>query len=159
MILVLAMAVTVAISQSLTDDGRIGKVNEAQGIVVLRTMLAKRWTPICRETLLRPGDWVRTELLGDDAAIIESSPNEAESHAAMAALRQNQNRWSEAIPHWNQVARLRKLEPTGLIKLAGAQLHEKQFAEAGETIQKLRNTPWPTRFGDTESQPYCTTRS
>ncbi len=85
-------------------------------------------------------------------SIIESSPNEAESHAAMAELRQNQNRWSEAIPHWNQVARLRKLEPAGLIKQAGAQLHEKQFAEAGETIQKLRNTPWPTRFGDTESQ-------
>ncbi len=73
MILVLAMAVTVAISQSLTDDGRIGKVNEAQGIVVLRPMLAKRWTPICRETLLRPGDWVRTELRGANAVKVTLS--------------------------------------------------------------------------------------
>ena len=43
-----------AVTKSLTEDGRIGKVSEAQGIVVLRPMLAKRWTPICRETLLRP---------------------------------------------------------------------------------------------------------
>ena len=45
-----------AVTKSLTEDGRIGKISEAQGIVVLRPMLAKRWTPICRETLLRPGD-------------------------------------------------------------------------------------------------------
>lgn len=31
-------------------------------------------------------------------SIIESSPNEAESHAAMAELRQNQDRWAEADP-------------------------------------------------------------
>ncbi len=37
-------------------------------------------------------------------SIIESSPNEAENHAAMAELRQKQNRWDEAISHWEQVA-------------------------------------------------------
>ena len=58
-------------------------------------------------------------------SIIESSPNESESHTAMAELRQNQNRWDEAIPHWEQVAKLRKLEPTGLVRLATAQIHEK----------------------------------
>ena len=72
MILVLAIAFTVAITQ-LSDDGRIGKVNEAQGIVVLRPMLAKRWTPICRETLLRPGDWIRTELRGANAVKVSLS--------------------------------------------------------------------------------------
>ncbi len=30
-------------------------------------MLAKRWTPICRDTLLKPGDWLRTELRGANA--------------------------------------------------------------------------------------------
>ncbi|HEY4261235.1 MAG TPA: VIT domain-containing protein, partial [Schlesneria sp.] len=59
-----------AVSKSLTEDGRIGKVSEAQGIVVLRPMLAKRWTPVCRETLLRPGDWLRTELRGANAVKI-----------------------------------------------------------------------------------------
>ena len=42
-----------AVTKSLTEDGRIGRISEAQGIVVLRPMLAKRWTPICRETLLQ----------------------------------------------------------------------------------------------------------
>ncbi len=49
------------VAKSLTEDGRIGKVSDAQGVVVLRPMLAKRWTPVCRETLLKPGDWLRTE--------------------------------------------------------------------------------------------------
>ena len=44
------------VAKSLTEDGRIGKVSDAQGIVVLRPMLAKRWTPVCREMLLKPLD-------------------------------------------------------------------------------------------------------
>ena len=85
-------------------------------------------------------------------SIIESSPNEAESHAAMAELRQTQNRWAEAVPHWEQVARYRKLEPTGLLKLTEAQIHEKQFTAAKQSLQTLRRTAWPSRFSDVESQ-------
>ena len=59
-----------AIPTSLTEDGRIGKVSQSQGLVVLRPMLAKRWTPICREALLKPGDWLRTELRGANAVKI-----------------------------------------------------------------------------------------
>ena len=55
------------VAKSLTEDGRIGKVSDAQGLVTLRPMLAKRWTPVCRETLLKPGDWLRTELRGANA--------------------------------------------------------------------------------------------
>ena len=84
-------------------------------------------------------------------SIIESSPNEAESHAAMAELRQNQDRWAEAIPHWEQVARYRKLEPTGLLKLAEAQIHEEKFSEAKMTLSTLLHTEWPARFGDVDS--------
>lgn len=79
-------------------------------------------------------------------SIIEAAPNEAENHAALAELRQQQNRWDEAIPHWTQVAELRRLEPTGLLKLAAAQLHEKQWDAARATIQKLNQTEWPSRF-------------
>lgn len=81
-------------------------------------------------------------------SIIESSPNEAETHAAMAELRQKQDRWDEALPHWQQVAELRKLEPTGLLKLGEAQLHQKQWEAVRETIQKLRKTDWPARFNN-----------
>ncbi|MEI8381847.1 MAG: VIT domain-containing protein [Planctomycetota bacterium] len=61
------------VAKSLTEDGRIGKITSSQGIVVLRPALARRWTPICRDTLLRPGDWVRTELRGPNAVKLQLS--------------------------------------------------------------------------------------
>ncbi len=85
-------------------------------------------------------------------SIIESAPNESESHAAMAELRQNQNRWSEAIPHWEQVAKLRKLEPTGLLKLAAAQVHEKKWEAAKESLHKLNKTEWHSRFNNVTNE-------
>jgi hypothetical protein len=85
-------------------------------------------------------------------SIIEAGPTEAENHAALAELRQRQDRWNEAIPHWKEVAELRRLEPTGLLKLAEAQMHEKQFPAARETLQKLRRTEWPSRFGSIDDQ-------
>jgi tetratricopeptide (TPR) repeat protein len=85
-------------------------------------------------------------------SIIESSPNEAESHAALAELRQKQNRWSEAIPHWEKVAELRRLEPTGLLKLAAAQIHEKEWPAARKSIETLERTEWPQRFSDVSNE-------
>ena len=85
-------------------------------------------------------------------SIVESAPNEAESHAAMAEFRQNHNRWSEAIPHWEQVARLRKLEPTGLLRLANAQIHEKQWEGAKTSLDQLSRTQWPARFNQVASE-------
>ena len=85
-------------------------------------------------------------------SIIESSPNEAESQTAMAELRQKQNRWAEAIPHWERVAELRRLEPTGLLKLTEAQLHEKLLNDARKSIEKLQKTEWPSRFNDVADQ-------
>jgi hypothetical protein len=85
-------------------------------------------------------------------SIIESSPNESESHTAMAELRQKQNRWPEAIPHWERVAELRRLEPTGLLKLTEAQLHEQQWDAARKSIEKLQKTDWPSRFSDVTNQ-------
>ena len=63
------------INKSLTEDGRIGRVTDAQGIVTLRPMLAKRWTPVCREMLLKPGDWLRTEIRGANAVKATLSSN------------------------------------------------------------------------------------
>jgi Flp pilus assembly protein TadD len=82
---------------------------------------------------------------------VEMLAAESESHTLLAEVREQQNRWSEAIEQWEQVARIRSLEPTGLLKLAHAQIHEKRWKEAGETVKKLRRT-WPPRFGDVEQQ-------
>lgn len=78
--------------------------------------------------------------------IIEAAPNEAENHQALAKIREKQKRWDEAIQHWQAVAELRRLEPTGLLGLAAAQIHGKQPDAARKSIELLRKTEWPVRF-------------
>ncbi len=85
-------------------------------------------------------------------SIIEAAPNEAENHTALAELRQQQNRWDESIPHWEQVAALRRLEPTGLLKLGAAQIHQKQWEAARTTVNKLNKTEWPSRFNNVQNE-------
>ena len=85
-------------------------------------------------------------------SIIEAAPTESENHAAFAELRQQQNRWDEAIPHWRKVAELRRLEPTGWLKLAEAQIHEQKWSDAQASVEKLQRTEWPARFSDVPQQ-------
>ena len=80
--------------------------------------------------------------------IVEVQPTESESHTMLAEIRQGQNRWPDAITHWHQVARIRALEPTGLEKLAQAQIHEKRWDAARESVDMLLAKTWPERFGD-----------
>src|SRR5207244_8861246 len=81
-------------------------------------------------------------------SIVEMQPMESESHALLAEIREKQDRWREAIAHWEEVSRLRALEPTGLLKLAAAQIHEKRWDEARQTLRKLDTRTWPPHFGD-----------
>lgn len=81
-------------------------------------------------------------------SIVEMLPNESESHALLAEVRQGQKRWPEAIAHWERVIEIRSLEPTGLLKLAAAQIEFKDFDGAAKTVQKLKGQPWPPRFND-----------
>ncbi len=92
--------------------------------------------------------------LGERAAtsIVESSPNEAESHQALAKLREEQTQWDAAISHWERVAELRKLEPTGLLGLGNAQIQAKKWTDAKASIRTLQRTEWPARFNNIESQ-------
>ena len=82
-------------------------------------------------------------------SIVEAAPLEAAHQTALAELRERQGRWDEAILHWHHVADLRALEPTGLIQLAEAQIQDRQFDGVEESLDKLRRTEWPSRFGDT----------
>jgi outer membrane lipoprotein-sorting protein len=54
-------------AESLSEDGRIGKVTDRQGIVLLRPKLYRRWTPICKQMRLKPGDQLRTDVRGANA--------------------------------------------------------------------------------------------
>ncbi len=96
----------------------------------------------------------KDDALSERAAttIVEAAPNEAEHHQALAEVREKQNRWQDAISHWKEVAELRKLEPNGLLNLAEAQIHEKQFVPAQESLDKLNKTEWPSRFSDVRNQ-------
>jgi len=99
------------------------------------------------DKLERPQDAERAR-----TSLVEALPNESEGHAALAEIRQYQDRWSDAVVHWQQVARIRSLEPTGLLKLAEAQVHEKQWDDAAHSIRKLRSRTWPQRFGDVDGK-------
>ena len=44
------------VKDTLTEDGRVGKVTESQGVVSLRPMNALRWTPVVHNPVLKPGD-------------------------------------------------------------------------------------------------------
>jgi predicted Zn-dependent protease len=99
------------------------------------------------ETLDRPREVERAY-----TSVVEMTPNESEGHALLGEIRQQQNRWPDAIAQWEQVARIRALEPTGLLKLAAAQVHERQWDDAQETVKKLRSRGWPTRFGNVDQQ-------
>jgi tetratricopeptide (TPR) repeat protein len=85
-------------------------------------------------------------------SIVEALPNESEGHTMLAEIRQHQNRWEEAAAHWQQVARIRELEPTGLLRLAAAQIHLKQWPAAAETVRQLRARAWPERFSNVENE-------
>ena len=84
-------------------------------------------------------------------SIVEALPAESESHALLAEIRQKQDRWDEAIVQWQQVARIRALEPTGLLGLAAAQIHQRQWDAAAETLKKL-DKGWPPRFSNVNDE-------
>jgi tetratricopeptide (TPR) repeat protein len=97
--------------------------------------------------LNRPGEAERAF-----TSIVEMLPNETESHTMLAEVREKQARWREAIAHWERVASLRSLEPTGLVKLAGAQIQANDWDAATATVNKLRAQSWPPRFNEVQQQ-------
>ncbi|MSR57905.1 MAG: hypothetical protein EXS05_09545 [Planctomycetaceae bacterium] len=58
------------VSDTLTEDGRVGKVTDVQGIVAIRPVMHQRWTPVCGSLPLKPGDWVRTDVRGANAVAL-----------------------------------------------------------------------------------------
>jgi tetratricopeptide (TPR) repeat protein len=82
-------------------------------------------------------------------SLVEVSPQETEGHAKLATYREKQDRWDDAIFQWRLVAQLRKLEPTGLLGLLPALLHQKQLEEFDAAMKQLENGNWPEHFGET----------
>ena len=63
------------VAETLTEDGRIGKVIDIQGLVTVRPLTTTRWTPLCAPNLiLQPGDWLRTDNRGANATTVQLAP-------------------------------------------------------------------------------------
>ena len=82
-------------------------------------------------------------------SMIEMLPTETEGHTQLAKIRQEQDRWDDAIIHWQRVAEIRSKEPDGLLNLCRAYLHQRKRSEARSTYEKLRQNVWPSRFDKT----------
>ena len=63
-------------------------------------------------------------------------------------MRQEQDRWEDALPHWQHVIRVRTNEPDGYFGLARALIHLQQWDQAREVVDEIVTRDWPTRFGD-----------
>ena len=66
-----------AVSNTLSEDGRVGKVVDVQGVVSVKPMNYGRWTPVRPNVLLMPGDWVRADVRGANAATLRLLPQAA----------------------------------------------------------------------------------
>jgi len=87
-------------------------------------------------------------------SIVEMRNNESAGHEALAKVRQRQDRWTDAVDHWKLVDRIRSKEPAGLLGLAEAQIHLKQWDEASDTVARLLQGPWPNRFGNVHGKAH-----
>ena len=58
-------------SDSLVDDGRIGNVIDAQGVVSVKPVMHERWSPVRPRLVLKPGDWIRTDSRGANAVAVK----------------------------------------------------------------------------------------
>lgn len=63
------------VGKTLTEDGRVGKVADVQGVVTLKPVMHRRWTSVETHALVHPGDWVRTDVRGANAAVLQLVSN------------------------------------------------------------------------------------
>jgi hypothetical protein len=59
------------VEEKLIDDGRIGKVTDAQGIVSIKPVLHERWSPVQSRLVLKPGDLLQTDARGANAVALK----------------------------------------------------------------------------------------
>ena len=62
------------VGDTLTEDGRIGKVTDVQGLVAIRPVMHERWSPVTERMPVRPGDWLQTDPRGANAVSVRLVP-------------------------------------------------------------------------------------
>jgi len=84
--------------------------------------------------------------------LVEALPNESESHALLADVRQEQGCWADAVPEWRHVIRVRTTEPAGYLGLARSLIRLERWDEAREVVGEILAREWDARFGDVRAQ-------
>jgi tetratricopeptide (TPR) repeat protein len=99
------------------------------------------------------------ESAGDAAAseralttIVESAPDEADAHEALALALQDQGRWLDALGRWRVVVRLRQTSPAGYLGMALAALEAQLRDEADSALDHILSRVWPKVFEDVVRQ-------
>jgi tetratricopeptide (TPR) repeat protein len=125
----------------------------AVGQLLVSVQLSRRDLNLYKELGRRLTDLGQTdEAERAYTSIVEMMPRDAEGHMRLAEVREQQDRWDDAIHHWKEAVQLRLSEPTPLVGLAKAQIHKGQKDQAAETLAKLKAKPWPPRFRDVNQQ-------
>jgi tetratricopeptide (TPR) repeat protein len=84
--------------------------------------------------------------------LVELSAHESEGHAALAAVRERQGAFDQALVHWSHVVRVRTQEPTGYLGRARALIGLERYDEARAELDLLRGREWPEHFSNVRGE-------
>lgn len=98
----------------------------------------------------------RTKAAGEDPATIERTltaavelmPDNPGAHRLLAAAREEQRRWPDAIAHWRRVTQLDYDDPEAMISLAKAHKSAGNREQAMATVGRILARNWPPEHGD-----------
>jgi tetratricopeptide (TPR) repeat protein len=102
------------------------------------------------ERLVKLGETTRAERVHTN--LVETMAQESESHAALAKVREGQQKLPEAAEQWQQVVRIRSKEPIGWLGLARVYVKQRDKKSATEVLQKILGGEWEARFGDVKAE-------
>ena len=63
-----------ALKNTLSEDGRVGKVTDVQGLASIKPVGATRFTPLRSNTLVLPGDYLQVDARGANAVTVRLLP-------------------------------------------------------------------------------------
>jgi tetratricopeptide (TPR) repeat protein len=58
------------VKDGLSEDSRLGKLVDVQGVVSVKPVMHDRWTPVRAQLPLKPGDWIQTDPRGANAVAL-----------------------------------------------------------------------------------------
>ncbi|MCA9061238.1 MAG: hypothetical protein KDA85_22145, partial [Planctomycetaceae bacterium] len=120
----------------LAEQDYIGKITDTQGLVTLRPAGVQRWTPVHRQLLVQPRDWIRTDVRGANAVTVTltSQVTLVIGPASLVEVTSGH----QAVLHAGSVEVIRTKQSDGEFLLHGiAAGDERRFTESGKQLVQL----------------------